>query len=49
MDNVGLKAKSPLSIAVLGVGRIGSTFAYQLSRAGHEVTVIARPDSPRLK
>lgn len=49
MDNIGIKAKSPLSIAVLGVGRIGSTFAYQFSRAGHEVTVIARPDSPRLE
>jgi 2-dehydropantoate 2-reductase len=38
-----------LRIAVLGVGRIGSTFAFQLSRTGHHaVTVIARPGSPRL-
>jgi 2-dehydropantoate 2-reductase len=29
-------------IAVLGPGAIGSTFAYQLARAGHDVTVIAR-------
>ncbi len=49
MNNTGFTVKSPLSIAILGVGRIGSTFAYQLSRAGHEVTVIARPGSPRLQ
>jgi len=42
-------AKSPLSIAVIGAGKIGSTFAYQLARAGHDVTVIARPDSLRLQ
>ena len=29
--------------------KIGSTFAYQLARAGHDVTVIARPDSLRLQ
>jgi 2-dehydropantoate 2-reductase len=34
---------------VVGVGRIGSTFAYQLARAGHDVTVVARPGSPRLQ
>ena len=39
---------SALSIAVIGAGRIGSAFAYQLRRAGHEVTVVARPGSPRL-
>jgi 2-dehydropantoate 2-reductase len=39
---------SPLSIAVIGVGRIGSAFAYQLARAGHDLTVVARPDSERL-
>ncbi len=40
----------PLRIAVLGAGRIGSTFAFQLARVGgHEVTVIARPGSPRLR
>jgi 2-dehydropantoate 2-reductase len=44
------KAKeSPLSIAVVGAGKVGSTFAYQLARAGHDVTVIARPDSLRLQ
>ena len=42
-------AKSPLSIAVIGAGKIGSTFAYQLAHAGHDVTVIARPDSLRLQ
>lgn len=31
-----------MDIAVLGAGAIGSTFAHQLARAGHEVTVIAR-------
>ncbi len=40
---------SPLRIAVLGPGAIGSTFAFQLARTGgHEVTAIARPGSPRL-
>lgn len=38
-----------LSIAVIGVGGIGSSFAYQLARAGHDVTVIARPGSARLQ
>ncbi len=37
-----------LSIAVIGVGGIGSTFAYHLARAGHAVTVVARPRSARL-
>ena len=38
-----------LRIAILGVGKIGSTFAFQLARVGnHDVTVVARPDSPRL-
>ena len=41
-------SSSPLSIAVLGVGNIGSTYAYYLSRAGHTVTAIARPNSTRL-
>ncbi|MFI6040891.1 ketopantoate reductase family protein [Nocardia sp. NPDC051321] len=31
-----------LRVAVIGPGGIGSTFAFQLSRAGHDVTVIAR-------
>jgi 2-dehydropantoate 2-reductase len=39
---------SPLSVAVIGAGRIGSAFAYQLRRAGHDVTVVARPGSRRL-
>jgi 2-dehydropantoate 2-reductase len=39
---------SPLSVAVIGAGRIGSAFAYELRRAGHDVTVVARPGSPRL-
>jgi 2-dehydropantoate 2-reductase len=41
-------ASSVLSIAVIGAGRIGTAFAYQLRRAGHNVTVIARPGSARL-
>ena len=41
---------SPLRIAVLGVGNIGSTFAFQLARrGGHDVTVVARPGSKRLE
>ena len=41
---------SSLRIAVLGVGNIGSTFAFQLARTGnHDVTVIARPGSVRLQ
>jgi len=40
--------KPVLTIAVVGVGAIGSTFAYHLARAGHDVTAIARPDSVRL-
>lgn len=47
---LGMAMTSPLRIAVLGVGNIGSTFAFQLVRAGrHDVTVIARPGSRRLK
>ncbi len=39
-----------LHIAVLGVGSIGSTFAFQLAQTGHhDVTVIARPGSARFK
>ena len=45
-----LPSSPPLRIAVLGVGRIGSTFAFQLARTGrHEVTVVARPGSARLQ
>jgi len=40
----------PLRIAIFGAGKIGSGFAFQLARAGHhDVTVIARPNSARLK
>ncbi len=41
-------SSSPLAIAVIGLGGIGSMFAYHLARAGHAVTAIARPGSPRL-
>ena len=49
MNSVAFSATSRLSIAVIGAGKIGSTFAYQLARAGHEVTAIARPGSVRLQ
>src|SRR5215471_18134771 len=49
MNPIAQAAKSRLSIAVIGAGKIGSTFAYRLARAGHDVTVTARPDSPRLQ
>jgi 2-dehydropantoate 2-reductase len=39
---------APLSIAVIGAGSIGSAFADRLARAGHAVTVVARPGSARL-
>src|SRR5579875_2878265 len=40
----------PLRIAIIGMGGIGSTFAFQFARAGkHNVTGIARPESPRLR
>src|ERR1700742_1408777 len=38
-----------LTIAVVGAGGIGSTFAYYLAQAGHDITVVARPGSPRLQ
>ncbi len=35
---------------MIGVGGIGSTFAFQLARTGHhEVSVIARPGSLRFQ
>ena len=41
---------SKLRIAIIGLGGIGSTFAFQLdSQGGHEVTAIARPGSDRLQ
>ena len=45
-----MASSSHLRIAILGAGKIGSTFAFQLARAGgHDVTVVARPDSARLR
>ncbi len=44
-----LAAPARLSIALIGPGAIGSTFATQLARAGHDVTVVARPGSERLR
>ncbi len=42
-------ASTPLRIAVLGAGRIGSAFAFQMARTGHhDTTVVARPSSNRL-
>lgn len=39
-----------LRIAIIGIGRIGSAFAFHLIRNGnHDVTVVARPFSVRLK
>ncbi len=39
-----------LQIAILGAGKVGSAFAFQLAREGHhDVTVIARPGSERLR
>ncbi|OHV03635.1 ketopantoate reductase family protein [Mycobacterium talmoniae] len=31
-----------MRIAVIGPGGIGSTFAFQLANAGHQITVVAR-------
>ena len=40
----------PLRIAIIGMGGIGSLFAFQFSSVGHhEVTAIARPGSPRFQ
>ncbi len=45
-----MSSSSPLRIAVLGAGRIGSTFAFQLARTGHhDLAVVARPGSVRLQ
>lgn len=44
-----LPTTAPRTIAVLGAGAIGSTYAYYLALAGHDVTVIARPGSTRLE
>ncbi len=34
---------SPLTIAVMGAGAVGCYFGGMLARAGHRVTLIARP------
>lgn len=40
---------APLRIAIVGAGKIGSTFAFQLAHIGHhDVAVVARPGSVRL-
>ena len=45
-----LTSSSPLRIAVLGAGKIGSTFAFQLALTGrHDLTVTARPGSARMQ
>ncbi len=42
-------SSSQVRIVVIGASQIGSTFASRLARnGGHEVTVVARPGSPRL-
>ncbi|MBB5539157.1 D-amino-acid dehydrogenase [Rhizobium giardinii] len=38
-----------MKIIVLGAGIVGVTSAYQLARAGHEVTVIDRQSGPALE
>ncbi len=49
-EKPNLSSSPVLRIAVVGVGGIGSTFAFQLARTGHhEVTVVARPGSARLR
>jgi 2-dehydropantoate 2-reductase len=41
---------SPMRIAIIGSGNIGSTLAFHLAAVGgHAVTVVARPDSTRLR
>ncbi|MBV8831435.1 MAG: NAD(P)-binding domain-containing protein [Acidobacteriaceae bacterium] len=48
-ESLGSSSSGALRIAVIGVGGIGSTFAFQLVRSGHEVTAVARPGSTRLE
>lgn len=42
-------AKATMRIAILGSGVIGTTAAYYLAQAGHEVTVIERQSGPALE
>jgi predicted dinucleotide-binding enzyme len=30
-------------MSIIGTGRIGSSFAHQLARAGNQITLVARP------
>ncbi len=44
-----MSSPTVLRIAIVGVGRIGSAFAFNLARTGlHDLTAVARPDSERL-
>src|SRR5215216_5714054 len=38
-----------MHVLILGSGVIGTTVAYYLARAGHEVTVLDRQDAPALE
>jgi D-amino-acid dehydrogenase len=38
-----------MKVLVLGAGVIGTTCAYYLSKAGHEVTVVDRQPGPALE
>ena len=38
-----------MKVLVLGAGVIGTTTAYYLARAGHEVTVVDRQPGPALR
>ena len=49
MSDTQVPSSIKMRIAVIGVGGIGSAFAFQFARAGHDVTAIARPGSPRLQ
>ncbi len=44
-----MRSSVKMRIAVIGVGGIGSAFTFQLARAGHDVTAVARPGSARLQ
>ena len=49
-NDTSLDRSSSLQIAVVGLGGIGSAFAFQLAREGrHDVTAVARPGSLRLE
>ena len=38
-----------MHVLILGSGVIGTTVAYYLAKAGHEVTVLDRQDAPALE